>query len=86
MFVVSDGISDKNRESLDSLQREFSFSDIKVLLIDDNLILDLSIGIWTKYTWYRVLLPDILPESIERVLYLDADTSQDFDYHHLLTI
>ena len=28
---------------------------------------------WSKYTWYRVYLPELLPKSVGRVLYLDCD-------------
>ncbi len=28
---------------------------------------------WSKYSWYRIYLPELLPTTIDKVLYLDCD-------------
>ncbi len=28
---------------------------------------------WSKYTWYRIFLPEVLPQDVNKVLYLDCD-------------
>ena len=45
-----------------------------ILRVDERRVAGLPVhGYFTAAMWYRILLPDLLPES-DRVLYLDADT------------
>lgn len=49
-------------------------NELVIHQIDDKELQNLPLNIWSVHTWYRILLPDILPESVEKVLYLDCDT------------
>lgn len=72
VHILTDNITNKSRKRL---LNEFSDSgnlEIKFYYIDDSSLQGLEA--WSKYTWYRLLLPSVLPENIDKVLYLDADT------------
>jgi lipopolysaccharide biosynthesis glycosyltransferase len=56
------------RDMLEELGAEISFVELA-----DDLCAGLPIdGFTRKATWYRILLPDLLPD-LERILFLDAD-------------
>lgn len=40
----------------------------------------------TRSTYYRLLAPDILPESVEKILYLDGDIIVNGDISHLWSL
>ena len=50
----------------------YPFAELNVVIVDDSKLRGLK-DTWTIYTWYRVLLPEILDKDVHRVLYLDAD-------------
>ena len=72
IHVLSDYISEKNVCRLKGLVASYPFAELNVVIVDDSKLRGLK-NTWTIYTWYRVLLPDILDEDVHRVLYLDAD-------------
>ena len=72
--ILSDFITEKNRARIDSVLYGCKNVSAKIYCIDDRPLSKLTIRGWTIYAWYRILLPDILPEDVKRVLYLDADT------------
>ena len=55
------------------LQDLCSDSWINIIEVDDTILKGLNVGQWQIYTWFRVLLPELLKE-VSLVLYLDADT------------
>lgn len=72
VHILTDNITKKSRNRLLS---EFSDSDNPEIIfyyIDDSSLQGLQA--WSKYTWYRLLLPSVLPADIDKVLYLDTDT------------
>lgn len=72
IHVLSDYISDRNVCRLKDLVSSYPSAELNVVLVDDSKLRGLK-DTWTIYTWYRVLLPEILDEDVHRVLYLDAD-------------
>lgn len=74
IHIVTDRISDAEVKLLNESIDGFGNAHIHIYIIDDKRISDLKSGVWTRYTWYRVLLPEVLPSDVSRVLYLDADT------------
>jgi len=72
IHILSDYISDKNKARLLELVQPYSFAKLEIRIVDDSILRGLK-DTWTIYTWYRVLLPEILAIDIHRVLYLDAD-------------
>lgn len=68
-------LSDSFSEDLKSRFKNFVKSrnaDIEFHTISDNFTKDLKLGVWTKHAWYRICLPDILPD-IQKILYVDVD-------------
>ena len=72
IHVLSDYISERNLVRLKDLVSSYPFAELKVIIVDDSKLRGLK-DTWTIYTWYRVLLPEILDKDVHRVLYLDAD-------------
>lgn len=72
IHVLSDYISERNVAQLKDLVSSYPFAELKVVIVDDSKLRGLK-DTWTIYTWYRVLLPEILDKDVHRVLYLDAD-------------
>ncbi len=72
IHVLSDFISPKHRWRLDCVAKPYHNVKLSVCIVDDSSLRGLK-DTWTIYTWYRVLLPEVLGEDVHRVLYLDAD-------------
>lgn len=72
--ILTDSVSKKVEKRFRSEFIRFNNVSLVIHLVDKNALANLECGYWTKYTWYRILLPNILPTSIHRILYLDADT------------
>ncbi len=68
-------LSDSFSEDLKSRFNDFVKSrnaKIEFHAISNNFTNDLKLGVWTKHAWYRICLPDILPD-IQKILYVDVD-------------
>lgn len=72
--ILSDSISTKNRNRLKDLVKDIYNIKLLIHIIDDTKLNGLPTGTWTIHTWYRILLTDIIPLNVNKVLYLDADT------------
>lgn len=72
IHVLSDYVSEKNISILKNLVGLYPHATLDIIIVDDFKLRGLK-DTWTIYTWYRVLLPEILGTDVHRVLYLDAD-------------
>ena len=81
--ILSDGISKKNQDNLLSLEEGYNNVNIKIHIINDSNLKELKTGNWPIHTWYRILLPSIIPSEIDKILYLDVDTLVN---HNLLEL
>lgn len=72
VHVLTGGISRKNMEVM---QKAALSVKLEIHIVDDTKLRRLKDN-WSIYAWYRILLPDILPE-VDRILYLDADVIID---------
>lgn len=72
VHILSDFISDRMKQRLFEEVKEYGSSIMQIHIVDDSILQGLK-DTWTIYTWYRVLLPEILSTDVHRVLYLDAD-------------
>lgn len=72
IHVLSDYISKYNKKRLRCTFNNYNKSNLAIHIVDDTSLKGLK-DTWSIYTWYRVLLPNILPTNIHRILYLDAD-------------
>lgn len=73
IYVLTDYISDKNKVWLADIVKQNADVSIVFVSVDDTKIKGLK-DTWSLIAWYRVLMPDLLPADVDRVLYLDADT------------
>lgn len=75
LHILTDYISDINSQRLYDIVKNYGNMSLRIHLIDsDTALSDLKTGHWTIHAWYRILLPKILPNTVEKVLYLDPDT------------
>lgn len=72
IYILSDYISEKNAHYLRNIVGLYPNATLEIMIVDDSKLRGLK-DTWTIYTWYRVLLPEILDTDVHRVLYLDAD-------------
>lgn len=68
--LVTDGFTEKSTQLLCRL---VGGANLNIYQVTDDTKLDGLNMAWSKYTWYRVYLPELLPKSVGRVLYLDCD-------------
>lgn len=86
IHILTDKISDINRKRLYEVVQNCDYVSLQIHTVDDSVLIGLNTQLWTKYAWYRILLPEILPDTIDRVLYLDADTLVLSDLSELFAI
>ncbi|MBQ9077189.1 MAG: glycosyltransferase family 8 protein [Muribaculaceae bacterium] len=76
IHIIADGLSDKEKSTLTNIAQKYGNS-IFFYSPDMDRLKGFSINRFSKRislaTYYRCILSDILPESIDRVLYLDCD-------------
>lgn len=67
--LVTDGFCPSNCQKLDKV---CGGANLEICTIsDDTELMGLNMA-WSKYGWYRLFLPQLLP-SVEKILYLDCD-------------
>lgn len=82
IHVITDFISDQNRDYLSDLCDE----RIEIIIVeDDTLLKKVPVSVWSKYTWYRIFIPKLLPD-VEKVLYLDCDVIVNENLDDLFTM
>ncbi|MDE6692776.1 MAG: glycosyltransferase family 8 protein [Muribaculaceae bacterium] len=85
IHILSDYISDRRKATLLEIVAPFPDVNLRFYSVDDTVLRGLK-DTWSIYTWYRVLLPDLLPDDVRRVLYLDTDTLVTGDLTELFTM
>lgn len=85
IHLLSDFISDKMRERLFEVVNSNDATTLHIHLVNDESLHGLK-NTWSIYAWYRIFLPLLLPDTIHRVLYLDADTIVVGDLNELFNI
>ena len=86
IHVLTDRISNSNQRRLADAVEGCKSAKLEIHTVDDSFLNGLKTGVWTIYTWYRVLLPSILPIEVKKVLYLDADTLVTTDLRELFSV
>jgi lipopolysaccharide biosynthesis glycosyltransferase len=76
IYLIDNNISEENKEKFQKLVRKYNRNLIIVPKPDLNkqLGIEIQIGRWNISTFFRLFLCTILPESVERCIFLDADT------------
>lgn len=72
IHILTNYISEEKLNIVKELFYSYQEQQLKIHIVDDTSLKGLK-DTWSIYTWYRVLLPQILPANIHRILYLDAD-------------
>ena len=75
VYIMSRDLSEENRSKFDTLARQYN-SEIKIIDLNNYEWRNCPIryeDYVTVETYYRLVLPDILPESVHKILYLDGD-------------
>lgn len=74
--IIDDSVTEANKESLSSIAKKFN-KQIIFYNLDGHLFdnfPNLGNGMYiSKATYYRLYLTEILPDSLDKVLYLDCD-------------
>lgn len=75
VFIIDNGISLNNRRNLqviaDKYQRELEFLDS--VDIEKLAATKINVGRWHISTFYRLLLGSIIPENVDKIMYIDCD-------------
>lgn len=85
IHILSDYISDHRKAALQEIAAPYSNVKLYFYTVDDTVLRGLK-DTWSIYTWYRVLLPGLLPDDVHRVLYLDTDTLVTGELSELFTM
>jgi len=73
VYLLYSYLTAEDKETLENLVRSYS-GTIHWLLIDKELFSEFkTTDSWSAEAYYRLLLPDILAEDVDRLLYLDVD-------------
>ena len=67
--------SDLNAKKIGQMRRfaEKNGGELFEKEIDDNVMKDVPVAMLSKETYYRLMAPRLLPENLDRILYLDID-------------
>ena len=75
--IISDeSLTEKDKEDLNTVISKFANKDLFFYIVDGNMLSDmpaLNNTYVTKATYYRLELARLLPESVDKALYLDGD-------------
>lgn len=72
--ILTPGLDLADKIKIEQLEEKFTGTKIKVIKIIKGTFPKLSSDRWSETTLYRLLAPKILPNYLEKALYLDADT------------
>jgi lipopolysaccharide biosynthesis glycosyltransferase len=73
VYVINDGLSTAARARLDSVARQFQ-QQLRFESIDTTLLGNARISAHLSLaTYFRLLIPRVLPPDVEKVLFLDSD-------------
>lgn len=87
IHVLTDAIRDISRRRLHEVVEMYDNISLHIHIVDDSLLRHLKItDNWPIHAWYRILLPDIIPEDVKTVLYLDADTLVTADLSNIFAL
>lgn len=76
IYVIDNGITEKNKTNLRSISDSFGRDLFFVQPLDIEKLSDtqINVGRWNISTFYRLFLPTILPDTVDKVLFIDCDT------------
>ena len=72
--IVSEALSSDNLDYLRRVIAQRTSWQLMYHPIEEKSLAHIPTGPFTIHTWYRIFLDQLLPEEVDKVLYLDADT------------
>lgn len=73
IYLITNYLSECDKTKLNQISSRHSI-DLSIIVIDERMLDPYDgIGYWSKYTFMKILIPQFLPKSIDRCLYLDVD-------------
>lgn len=78
VHILTDGISDLSKRRLARLFDQSPDIEHIVYKVDGARLDGLVVRHYTILTWYRMLLPDLLPD-VKKILYIDTDVAVNAD-------
>lgn len=73
VFLIHSRVSEKYRKKLDNLCKQNGGKFTEVYVLEEEFSEAPSFSYFTKEMYYRILVAKLLPENLDRVLYLDPD-------------
>lgn len=89
VYVLNDELDNEDFAELNKALNEFKTFDLVDTKVDSSCFpADTSTltNRWSKTVFYRLLISELLPKSVERVLYLDTDIIVDRDIQEMYHI
>ena len=84
IYLLSGNMSAENRQKLTETA-EKAGTRLRFAEVDEKRLEAFeSIGEWSKYTFMKLMIPEVLPKHIRKAVYLDADTYVADDIGELL--
>lgn len=77
-FIITDGLTDSNSLILSELAKKYD-SSLQFLLVDKSIVSRLpmpdnsNLKHISPATYYRLFVAELLPDSVDKVIYLDCD-------------
>ena len=73
IFIINDSISKKKKKELETFVQDNNIGKIEWLELNMKEFFPLHIEHTTKETYYKLFAPFLLPDNINRILYVDYD-------------
>lgn len=76
IYLIDNAISAQNKEKLEEMVEAFGRKLFYIAPLDIEKLsaTHINIGRWNISTFYRLFLPTLLPDTVDRVLFIDCDT------------
>lgn len=76
VFVIDNGITEQNKEKMMSIANQYHRELLFLPKPDifENLDFKMNVGRWHISTFYRLFMTKVLPETLDKVFYIDSDT------------
>lgn len=83
IHILTDHISGKYKKLIDEAIADSNDIEYQIYEVDDSPLNGVVVHHYTIFTWYRMLLPALLPD-VDKILYLDTDiaVNGNFDEIH----
>jgi len=85
VYILYSSLSDIQKEKLISLSQSYN-QTINLIPVAEHYFSTAPVLRWSKETYYRLLITELLPNTLEKILYLDCDIIVDKPLHDLFSL